>query len=474
MRIAHLADLHLGIRQFDRTTPTGQNQREADVAATFTAAVTAVVAERPDVVVIAGDCFHVVRPSNTALVHAQAEVQRLTQALPDVPVIVVAGNHEAPRTTDTLCVLKLFEAFGVHVVHRTAERLVFPAIELSVLCVPEVAGMVRPALVPDPAARWNVLLLHGEIRGQMPGGHASALADGVYEPGELAGAWDYIALGHYHVHHQVGPKAWYAGAIDYTSTDPWREMRSEAERGQDGKGFVVQDLATTAHTFHPLPRSRRFVDLPPIEAVGMTVEDVQVAIEAETADIDGTVARLIVREVAPDVKRALPRGWLAVLRRRALNLNLVLLTPEAGLVAQGASRRRPSLEEAFAEVLMKRAQESGVDLGELVALGTTYLDAATEAELAGQKPAPLVEEQAVAAGGDSGRADAAEVAERADDDTLADLASVCCDAAVRPGHRCSRCGAPCTAECTYCHREVTVGRACRCGEPREHPRRGEW
>ena len=38
MRIAHLADMHLGFRQFQRLDASGVNQREADVAAAFVAA----------------------------------------------------------------------------------------------------------------------------------------------------------------------------------------------------------------------------------------------------------------------------------------------------------------------------------------------------------------------------------------------------------------------------------------------------
>jgi DNA repair exonuclease SbcCD nuclease subunit len=57
VRIAHLADLHLGFRQYHRLTPGGINQREADVANAFRAAVDGLIAARPDVVLFAGDIF---------------------------------------------------------------------------------------------------------------------------------------------------------------------------------------------------------------------------------------------------------------------------------------------------------------------------------------------------------------------------------------------------------------------------------
>ena len=65
MRLVHLSDLHLGFRQYHRQTPAGMNQREADVAATFSRAVDQIIALAPALVVIGGDVFHTVRPTNS-------------------------------------------------------------------------------------------------------------------------------------------------------------------------------------------------------------------------------------------------------------------------------------------------------------------------------------------------------------------------------------------------------------------------
>lgn len=56
MIIAHLSDLHLGHRAFDRTED-GQNLRETDLAAAFRRAVEELLALEPDAVVISGDVF---------------------------------------------------------------------------------------------------------------------------------------------------------------------------------------------------------------------------------------------------------------------------------------------------------------------------------------------------------------------------------------------------------------------------------
>ena len=123
MRLVHFSDLHLGIRQYQRTNPNGLNQREADVALAFTRAVDKTIALRPDLVLIAGDAFHTVRPTNPAILHAFRQFQRLAAELPDALVVMIAGNHDVPRSTETVCILTLFAQLGVQVVHRGAERL---------------------------------------------------------------------------------------------------------------------------------------------------------------------------------------------------------------------------------------------------------------------------------------------------------------------------------------------------------------
>ena len=82
MKLAHLADVHLGFRQYHRQTPQGINQREADVAQAFRRAVDDVIAARPDLVVVAGDLFHSVRPINAAILDSFNQFRRLREGVP--------------------------------------------------------------------------------------------------------------------------------------------------------------------------------------------------------------------------------------------------------------------------------------------------------------------------------------------------------------------------------------------------------
>src|SRR5690625_1132185 len=107
MLIAHLADLHLGYRAYHRLTAGGINARERDVALAFRAAIDRVVELEADLVLVAGDVFHTVRPSNAAIADAFRQFARLRAQLPDAPVVVIAGNHDSPRAVETGSILRL-------------------------------------------------------------------------------------------------------------------------------------------------------------------------------------------------------------------------------------------------------------------------------------------------------------------------------------------------------------------------------
>ncbi len=386
MRLVHLSDLHLGFRQFQRQTPAGINQREADVAASFARAVDRLIAIAPEVILIGGDVFHTVRPTNTAILHAFQQFARLVEALPQTAIVMVAGNHDMPRSTETICILRLFAApLGIHVADREARRIEFADLGLSVLAVPDLPpGSVD--LTPDPAWKHNVLLLHGEVQGLLPQADASDRAamqiplDEIARPG-----WDYVALGHYHVYKRIADHVYYSGSLDYTSTNPWGEIAEQKAAKLPGKGMIERDLATGKQTFHPLPVSREFLDLPPIEGSGMSAADlderIQRAVDRVAGGVEGKVVRLVARDVPRHIARELDHKALRELQRRALQFHLDTRRPEVvRRTVSGAPGRRPSLADTLREALRARAVPSDVDREALVGLGMQYLEAAEMAE----------------------------------------------------------------------------------------------
>ena len=386
MRLIHLADLHLGYRQYQRLTPGGVNQREADVAATFRTAIDRIIALRPDVIVVAGDIFHSVRPTNQAILHAFMQFSRLVRQLPETIVLLVAGNHDTPRAAETGGILQLFAQLGLNVVDREASRLSFPEKQLSILAVPDVPGLIRPPLTPDPSARFNVLVIHGEVQGMLPAGAATTDRAAVEISHEELGAarWDYVAFGHYHVYREIAPNAYYSGSIDYTSANTWGELYEQRVADIPGKGFIERDLVTGRHKFHALPPTRPLLDLPPIAATGLSAleldDRIQALVDGVEGGIDDKIVRVTIRDVPRHIARELDHKTIRDYKRRALNFQLDLLRPEATRrQTSGAPGRRPSLNEIVREKLASRPLDADIDRGALIDRAMKYLDEAEAA-----------------------------------------------------------------------------------------------
>ena len=399
MKLAHLADLHLGFRQFDRQTPKGANQREVDVAEVFKRAVDDILEQKPELIVVAGDLFHSVRPTNAAILYCFRQLHRLRTGLPGTPIVVIAGEHDTPRSTETGSILRLYEALGVEIAVEEARRIVFPALDCAVLAVPQqaLAKADRPALRPEAGGPTrNVLVTHGvygglgEERGTVEYGGAE-LSRELLAPEK----WDYIALGHYHTAQSVATDAWYSGSLEYLPPNPWGQLQDEAaqrtsakgKRERTGKGYLLVDLPGARVTFRPIAPARRHIDLPPIQAAGLNAKelDAQIAERVSAAKIDDQIVRLLVwnveRAVARDLDHAAIRGYKA----RALNFQLDLRRPDAqrtsgDATSAGPGARRQTLTETVRDFLGRRPLDAELNRETFVQLGVEYLEAAARVD----------------------------------------------------------------------------------------------
>ena len=382
VKLAHLADLHLGFRQYDRQTPRGGNQREADVADAFRRAVDDLLVQRPDLIVLAGDIFHSVRPTNPAILHLFNQLHRLRTGLANSPIVMIAGEHDTPRSVETGTILRLYEALGVDVVVDQAKHLTFSKLDCSVLAVPHQAAMQpdRPALRPQRGTTLNVLLVHGQLPGVGEQRGTTEYGGALLEQHDRAPAqWDYVALGHYHVAQQVADNAWYAGSLEYVSPNPWGQLEDESELGRSGKCYLLVDLPAARVTARSIATARRHLDLPTIEGRGLTPKELDERIKdavTKAKPIDDQIVRQriynVSRSTARDLDHAVVRGFKA----RALHYQLDLRRPEservdvAGLSAGG---RRQTLPETVRDFLEHRPLDADLDRAEFVRLGVEYV-----------------------------------------------------------------------------------------------------
>ncbi len=383
MKLAHLADLHLGYRQFDRQNTRGANQREADVAEAFRCAVDDLLEQRPDLILFAGDIFHSVRPTNPAILFLFQQLQRLRVALPDTPVVLVAGDHDTPRTSETGSILKLYEAVGAEVVIDAPRRLVFPRLDCAVLAVPHQAliSPERPSLRPERGGpTFNILVTHGqypalgEARGTMDyGGALLSLED--LGPAK----WDYVALGHYHVAQELAANVWYSGSLEYLPPNPWGQLQDQAERGLKGKCYLQVSLPKLRVVPRYITPVRQHLELEPIQGAGLTAKQLDAKIAAAVAQakpaIDGNVVRLLVWDVARATAHDLDHPAIRGYKARALHFQLDLRRPQSHYqTGTGAPSRRQTLPETLRDFLSRRLLDADIPRDEFVRTGVEYLE----------------------------------------------------------------------------------------------------
>jgi exonuclease SbcD len=294
MRIAHLADTHLGARRLHYTDERGRNVREQDIFKSFAAAVDKIVDLKPDVAVHAGDLFDGYHPSAAALGVALDQFDRLRKA--GIEVVVIAGNHSTPRSTAFEHPFAILERFGVHAVYAEPRRLRFG--ELAVTAIPHSGEEERladwlAAAEPDAGAYFNLLAAHLGLSGlsRVGAGELGSL-ELSGEVLEQSNGFNYVALGHLHEFDRIRVNAAYAGSL---------ERLSSADRAKK-KVFVEVDLSVepTAEGFmqaHEVPVRPQLV-MAQIDAAATENLTELICASAGGADLEGAIVRLPIRGVS--------------------------------------------------------------------------------------------------------------------------------------------------------------------------------
>jgi DNA repair exonuclease SbcCD nuclease subunit len=227
MLFAHLADTHLGYRQYNL------DEREEDFYAAFEEAVDRILSKGCDFVVHSGDLFDEPRPHVKALVRTREAIERLADA--GIKFYCIAGNHDLLMRRGAVPPQRLYREVEfltpTKPLRRHGEALIaglpyFSKIHRRVL-------VEKLALLGREAERHEVsiLLLHQGVRKYFTLEYEVDLAD-------LPQSFSYYALGH--IHRRI-VDSFGRGVLAYPgSTEVWRSDEVE-EYERNGKGFFLVD-----------------------------------------------------------------------------------------------------------------------------------------------------------------------------------------------------------------------------------------
>ena len=274
MTFNHLADIHLGHRQY------GLKQREDDLTNTFKATLQLIMRDDPDAILLPGDLFHSrdLRPKVL-----EAAEKSLSVVPDDVPVLVSRGNHDenlTPRDVTWLNYLHrrghivLLEAdlesdpevatFEPHDPNDPGEDAGFYDIETDSgtvrvfglqwrgartdTALEKVAKGIKKTAGEHGRPDYTVLLAHFGLEDEVPalGGNVTHA-----ELREVREVVDYLALGHIHKRYDASGWIYNPGSPEAHSTsearDDWDHgyysvELSKGDDEYDGPGSLAHDV----------------------------------------------------------------------------------------------------------------------------------------------------------------------------------------------------------------------------------------
>jgi DNA repair exonuclease SbcCD nuclease subunit len=258
LRLLHTADVHLGARHTDLGSQAAA-QRERQFAA-FRATVDLALAEKVDLVLIAGDLFDSNVQPRRSVERVAAELKRLVAAR--IRTVIVPGTHDV---YDHASIYRAYDFAGL--AGATGSDLVTvltpytPEVEFAGLDAVVFGRCFETKRAPtsplagfdasnDGRAKWRIGLLHGSL--SIP--DKTDRDEVVFTKEEVAASGlDYLALGHWHsvVQGKAGATTYaYAGAPEPVALDQDRagKVLLVTLDERDGKRTVAIDERQVGRT----------------------------------------------------------------------------------------------------------------------------------------------------------------------------------------------------------------------------------
>ncbi|MCC7553179.1 MAG: DNA repair exonuclease [Methanobacteriaceae archaeon] len=246
MKFAHLADTHLGYRQF------GLLDREKDFYEVFEKTIDKIIEEKVDFVIHSGDLFETAKPSPVTLLVFQKALLKLKGA--GIPMYAIAGNHDTTLRKGTIPPQVLFKKFGLKVISLINTDYI-EGEDIFIGGIPYIPKS-QNNLLKDRLKNLSkkaeghskkILVLHQGIDKYLPFEYE-------LEIGDIPNNFDYYAFGH--VHNYI-KEPFNEGFLVYPgSMDIWKSNEIMDYR-KNGKGFCIVDLDAPNH-----PIKRVKIDIP--------------------------------------------------------------------------------------------------------------------------------------------------------------------------------------------------------------------
>lgn len=359
LRVAHVADTHLGYRS---STLPG---RDEDFSRSWISACRAIVDSKPDIILHAGDIFHNPHPSWGAVASFLEGVYLLRTL--NVPILMISGNHDSSRIALRHTVFSVIgemipEAVICHdtlpQIHQLAEADVV-LLSHRALLNPTLKRNLTEIIEELDSTKNTIMVAHGGVGGQ----------DESEELGSIAiprlvfdHPWSYVALGHLHMAQPFGANGWYSGSIERCG---WSDFPASP-------AWTLTTLSNGAvrHTQQPLPHldHRQLATLPCVDvSLFQITDEILTMLEREKLTSQPTIVRVVLEGIPQRHLREVQRSTQRLVKTQYPQVVLQVTMKGGSKTSVIRKRdsnfeRMQSVSEMFKEFVSLRSyEEAGFD-----------------------------------------------------------------------------------------------------------------
>ncbi len=190
IKIAHIADTHLGYRQY------GLTEREKDFYDIFKKIVDDIIEKDVDYVIHCGDLFEQPKPPIDALLTAQECFNKLFEH--DIPVYVIGGNHDILQRRETSLPQELYTNDKFHI-FTTKDNYTILNDEIFLSGLPYISKnnekavkqLLEELVEKSKGYKHKIVMLHGSVSEFFE-------FNPEFELETIPEGFDYYAMGHLH------------------------------------------------------------------------------------------------------------------------------------------------------------------------------------------------------------------------------------------------------------------------------------
>lgn len=251
IKIAHIADTHLGYRQY------GLIEREEDYYDNFRKITNDILEKNIDYVIHCGDLFEQPKPPIKALLTAQECFTKMIEN--GIEIFVIAGNHDIQQRRKTVLPQELYLNDKFHILSTKNNNVTLKE-DIFLAGIPylqksfedKIKEILYELASKAETHKHKILMLHGSIKNKFE-------FNPEFENETIPKGFDYYAMGH--IHQRILEKDFHEGILSYPGSTEIKDKGEIQDWKNNKKGYNLLTIDDKINIeYVNIQVERKFID----------------------------------------------------------------------------------------------------------------------------------------------------------------------------------------------------------------------